>query len=299
MSKRASRQIPVVQMTEMDVAAAIVQWDAARSALDAAGTAAQQAQVAFDALPPDATEEAKALAQDALSKAQAAVAAAQKTIQELKPLPEEAAAALLAKRDQPQSEIPAGSQSASAAGQSGAVAPAQQNAQGPGGETANDALSETGAVASAPEPSTNETEAELTGSGISDGPKVRMAPEEIVGVVDREITEVLGQARQMAAVGDIDLALAHLEDERANAVLMMAMAQKVDGALSAEIARFKSLVVTAPVESPIRVVAKVPTRWRIGRQFTKEHTDFEVGELAADELEALKADPLLIVTVAD
>ena len=45
----------------------------------------------------------------------------------------------------------------------------------------------------------------------------------------------------------------------------------------------------------VATAAGVPSRWRAGRGFTAEPTEIALGELTADQVAALKADPYLQV----
>jgi hypothetical protein len=46
----------------------------------------------------------------------------------------------------------------------------------------------------------------------------------------------------------------------------------------------------------IQVVAKQPTRWRIGRKFGTEPVEINADELDEAEIAALIADPVLVIT---
>ena len=50
------------------------------------------------------------------------------------------------------------------------------------------------------------------------------------------------------------------------------------------------------VRRVVRVVAKQPSRWRIGRKFGPEPVDIDAGELTEDDIRRLEDDPLLVVT---
>lgn len=113
---------------------------------------------------------------------------------------------------------------------------------------------------------------------------------------DTELETIIAQARTMAATGELDEALDFLRQHRADMISAQAILARVVAALDGELAELSVLQATSSVDHAVEVVAKVDTRWRIGRQFTKVPTPFEPGELGADELAALKADPLLIVT---
>lgn len=50
------------------------------------------------------------------------------------------------------------------------------------------------------------------------------------------------------------------------------------------------------VRRVVRVVAKQPTRWRIGRKFGPEPVEIDLDELTEQDIRRLEDDPLLDVT---
>jgi hypothetical protein len=52
----------------------------------------------------------------------------------------------------------------------------------------------------------------------------------------------------------------------------------------------------AKAPAVVTVVAKQPSRWRIGRQFGPTPVEIPLDQLSEDELARLNADPLLVVT---
>lgn len=109
------------------------------------------------------------------------------------------------------------------------------------------------------------------------------------------LADVIGQARSAAAAGELAEAGEYLRQHRTEIRAGQVLLAEMLAGINAEIEQLDRIQVTAPVEFGVEVVAKVDSRWRIGRQFNKTPTEFEPGELAADELELLKADPLLTV----
>lgn len=110
------------------------------------------------------------------------------------------------------------------------------------------------------------------------------------------LTDVISRARAAAAAGEIAEAGEFLREHRTELRAGQALLAEMLAGVEAEIQALDLIQTTAPVEHGVEVVAKVESRWRIGRQFGKAATSFEPGELAANELEALRADPLLVVT---
>jgi len=50
------------------------------------------------------------------------------------------------------------------------------------------------------------------------------------------------------------------------------------------------------VRRVVRVVAKQPSRWRIGRKFGPEPVEIDADELTEEDIRRLEDDPLLVVT---
>lgn len=111
------------------------------------------------------------------------------------------------------------------------------------------------------------------------------------------LDNVVSRAHVMAAAGELAEAGELLRSHRTEIQAGQVLFAEFLSTLNSEIAGLDLIRVTAPVEQAVEVTAKVASRWRIGRQFTKEATLFEVGELASDELDALHADPLLTVSL--
>lgn len=110
------------------------------------------------------------------------------------------------------------------------------------------------------------------------------------------LADVIRQARSAAAAGELAEAGEYLRQHRTEIRAGQVLLAELLAGINEEIEALDQIQATAPVEYGVEVTAKVDSRWRIGRQFGKAATPFEPGELAADELEALKADPLLVVT---
>jgi hypothetical protein len=52
----------------------------------------------------------------------------------------------------------------------------------------------------------------------------------------------------------------------------------------------------AKVRRVLRIIAKQPTRWRIGRRFGTDPVDIDADDLDEAQIAALQADPLLVVS---
>lgn len=131
-------------------------------------------------------------------------------------------------------------------------------------------------------------QASMAADGIFDMPDLH-------GEAQGVLEDIIAHARAAAAAGDLAEAGEYLRQQRTDIRAAQVQLAEMLAGINAEIESLDQIQVTAPVEYAVEVTAKVASRWRIGRQFTKEATIFEAGELAADELAALKADPTLIV----
>ena len=110
------------------------------------------------------------------------------------------------------------------------------------------------------------------------------------------LEQVIARARAAAAAGELAEAGEFLRDNRREIQAGQVLLAEMLSGINAEIESLDQIQVTAPVEHALEVTATVDSRWRIGRNFGKTATTFEAGELGADELLSLKADPLLVVT---
>ena len=109
------------------------------------------------------------------------------------------------------------------------------------------------------------------------------------------LADIIAKARAAAAAGELAEAGEFLRENRRELLAGQVLLAELLAGINAEIDSLDLIHATAPVEYAVEVTAKVDSRWRIGRQFTKTATVFEAGELAADELLALRADPTLVV----
>lgn len=128
-----------------------------------------------------------------------------------------------------------------------------------------------------------------------DGQAVAEAPALEQNEARAFLADVIAGARAAAAAGDVAEATEHLHVHRREILAGRVLLGELLDGINAEISALEKIQTTAPVENAVQVTATVDSRWRIGRQFSKTPTDFAPGELAADELIALKADPLLVV----
>jgi hypothetical protein len=110
------------------------------------------------------------------------------------------------------------------------------------------------------------------------------------------LSDIIERARVMAAAGELAEASEFLREQRTDIRAAQVTLAEMLAGINAEIDALDLIQATAPVEHAVEVKATVDSRWRIERQFGKEPTRFEPGELAANELTALKADPMLVVT---
>lgn len=134
------------ELTAEQVNALVRAWDDARAALSSAGDNVAAIQEQLDALAPEADRGAL---EQQLEAARAEVTKAHAAIDALQPLPDGTKLPSAPKAKQTNEQIPAGPRGADA-GQPGGKPPAPNSAtKGPGGEPAEDALSNSAAVAGA------------------------------------------------------------------------------------------------------------------------------------------------------
>lgn len=278
---------PIRQLTAEEVAALVSSWDAARTELRDAGEAVAQLQTKIDALAPDADRSA---IDGEMLTAQGRAELAQKSIEGLTPLPEGVT-------------LPDAVLKTHTEGTSTAVV-VSPNA--PAAATAEPVLA-AGTEGSLTQPvATHTTQSDddrlkgETGNAAglaASGPLSGRDDLNVADVARAEFGWQLDRARRMVADGSIQEGLDFLLERRAEVTLMATLTVEFGTALDVEIAALSSTGALL-VSGTVTVTAKAGSRWRAGREFTKETRTFQSGVLTADELLLLQGDDLLTVTVA-